>query len=191
MPAAFKMSINNRCFSRDLLFTGFNKFKIWYFDFLFFSNLRYVFVLWPRLWNIFSQTAHDVDIEASKIWFIGIQLDFDESELGHNYLDVRSTFPWPTTNGFIYFYGQPRRTVNIFSLVSIFSPSLWTLILISIVCSFAFLKFSALIYGKIEVEGLVIDCDSLSLFLRILASLTEPDSMNVFPRWCTGKQKME
>ena len=132
------------------------------------------------------QIDHNLDIAATKYWFMDIQINFEESYKELKQLDIRSTYPWPTTDGFIYFYGQPRKNANIFSLVSIFSPLLWGLILLSAFCSFLFFELACLSYKTVNESRMVKETKTFTLLLRVFSSLTEPDSMNIFLGWSTG-----
>ena len=136
----------------------------------------------------FFQVDFDVDIAALKVWYISVQYHFEPAYSEHERMDVTAAYPFPTTEGFIYFYGEPRKATNMLSLISNFPTVLWGLILLSTLCSYGFLVLAYSIYQNVQENDMVTATDEFSIFMKVLGSLTEPDSINIFHRWSAGRK---
>ena len=61
------------------------------------------------------------------------------------------------------------------------------MVLLSALLNFLLMELARQIYQKLLWdEGLVRDIDTLGVLFKVISSLTEPDTVNIFPKWSTG-----
>ena len=106
------------------------------------------------------------------------------SIFGYHFPDQSS---WTIDSVFVY--GRPSSKTNLWSVVLVFPSIVWILMGVCTFC-FAFLFYLAgLVYQRVpEHEKLFRRRASfLDVMLRVLATLTEPETTNLFSnRWSTG-----
>ena len=133
--------------------------------------------------TLYLQVDFDLDIAAIKYWYIDGKYHYDDTYSENPTLDIKTAYPFSLTEGFIYFYGQPRKATNMLSLFSTFPALLWGLISLSVLSCYCFLALACYAYSQIEERRII---GKFRLFLKVLGSLTEPDTMIIFHKWSTG-----
>ena len=131
----------------------------------------------------------ELDLAAMKYWYISLP-HANEAKyptyVEEDKLDIMAAYPFPWQEEFIYFYGEPRKNTNMFSIISTFPAVLWGFILLTTICGYGFLVLANWAYRNTEEKDMVAKTDTFSLFLKVIGSLTEPDSVDIFKRWSTG-----
>ena len=116
-----------------------------------------------------------------------IQVNVDNDWPDIKEIDVSTTYPFLETKRFLYFYGQPRKKSSILNSVSVFSPQVWSAILGCFVLVSGTFQIIRLSYMRIESNGLLRSgITATELAFKVLATLTEPDRIDAFPKWSTG-----
>ena len=151
--------------------------------------------IWVEIWAKYQiilnlhrpclQINRPLDIHALNFWFFKIKANYNPN-FDLETLDMDPVSPFPSSPGFHYFYSRPFRQKNFMNLVSIFSPTLWSMVLASTIMSFLVLALRRTIYKNLEGEHLVKEIDTISVLFKVISTLTEPNTVNIFPKWCTG-----
>ena len=124
------------------------------------------------------------------ILFKSILIEWDEV-FGRSEFDVGYTFPVPPfiLHRRVYFYGRPRSEQSGFGVLTAFPPLLWGLILATtVVFTGVFMLLRSLYAGPLRENELLLRENSakIDVFFKVAATLTEPEGVNIFPKWSTG-----
>ena len=85
-------------------------------------------------------------------------------------------------------YGRPSSKTNVWSVVLVFPSLVWILMGVCAICFALLFYIAGLVYQWLpEHEQLLSRRASfLDVTLRVLATLTEPETLNLFRGWSTG-----
>ena len=131
----------------------------------------------------------DLDIAFMKYTQESIYVNYDTNHPDVDHVDVHAVYQDLTGSRgrWRYFYGPPRQMHNMWSLVNIFPVSVWAMILVSVVLSFAVMEAARRVYLMLPSDGFVNGrVNASDILLKVFASLTEPDPMPFFRRWSAG-----
>ena len=104
-------------------------------------------------------------------------------------LDLGYAYPLLRAFSYRYYYGAPGVKQAAFKEANIFQAEVWALILVSVLAMAALLEGIRRVYLSLAQyqEGLVAaNIGPGSLFLKVLSTLTEPESLKLYPLWSTG-----
>ena len=122
----------------------------------------------------------------------GIRLNFENFN-GHN-MDINFGFHFPyqdlseKTNS-VLFFKAPKALPNYSNVVSVFPLMVW--LVLAMTCAAFVFTFNAIVsvYQRESHSRyyLVKRVKKWDVTLKIVGTLTEPDSLDIFPTWSTGK----
>ena len=151
------------------------------------GHLRNIFCIF-----LFQFVDYKADIVEIDYALAGIRLNI-EGFNGHNN-DINFGFVFPLISGSrgsnLIFYGQPKAFPNYFNIVTAFPSTIWSILclvtLTFIVLFCAILKVYRDLLGHDELvrKG----TKEIDIVFKIISTLTEPETFNMFPVWSTGKK---
>ena len=99
-------------------------------------------------------------------------------------------YPWltPTLQKFLLFYGYPREKASYYNLILAFPTEVWLLLMLVIVAFILLLNVILLVYRDILCRNDLVKSGikKWDIVLKVVSTLTEPDSFDYFPVWSTG-----
>ena len=114
---------------------------------------------------------------------------------GHNN-DINFGFVYPLLSDFkhshLFFYGKPEALPNYFSIATAFPTQLWilvfivTLTFIVLFCIILKVYRDALGQHQLVRNG----TKGIDVAFKVISTLTEPETFDMFPVWSTGMKKL-
>ena len=139
--------------------------------------------------NIYFQMAtNKADLHTSAYWLKSVHANLYKYK---EYEVLGNAFIYPLISqqkGFRYFYGAPRTVDILFKEATVFPPLIWFMILIVILVHILVFKLLHFLYCKVPWAKMTKrkKMGTLDIVIRVVATVLEPGSLNLFAKWSTG-----
>ena len=140
---------------------------------------------------LFQFKSHDIDIMEELVFLRNITME-DVYYSEETKLNIGYTYPeiiQRPLDSLVFIFGFPQSKSNSWSVIVNFPLTVWTSIFAAAISTILVLWLFALIYKYCQMEDfLTTHVGIIDIAFQVTATLTEPQGLNLFKRWCAGKK---
>ena len=137
--------------------------------------------------HLFQFVHHKADISLISYWITSKYNNFDHYK---NLEKVDFDTMYPSVGQqkrYIYFYGPPGIQEKLFREGKVFPLTIWLYIIVVTVAHIAVFEVMRRVYIELQEDLVKKNSGPLDIAIKVLATITESDPMDIFPKWSSGQ----